>query len=74
MASRAASSRRRERSRRARTARLVAIAVGVSAVCMVTLTAKAVITRADCSQRPTLVNVAVSSDIAPAIQTVARGF
>jgi Ca-activated chloride channel homolog len=57
-----------------RTARLVAIAVGVSAVCMVTLTAKAVITRADCSQRPTLVNVAVSSDIAPAIQTVARGF
>jgi len=41
---------------------------------MVTLTAKAVITRADCSQRPTLVNVAVSSDIAPAIQTVARGF
>ena len=57
-----------------RTARLVAIAVAVSAVCMVTLTAKAVITRADCSQRPTLVNVAVSSDIAPAIQTVARGF
>jgi Ca-activated chloride channel homolog len=41
---------------------------------MVTLTAKAVITRADCSQRPTLVNVAVSSDIAPAIQTVARAF
>jgi Ca-activated chloride channel homolog len=41
---------------------------------MITLTAKAVITRADCSQRPTLVNVAVSSDIAPAIQTVARGF
>jgi len=57
-----------------RTARLVAIAVAVSAVCMVTLTAKAVITRADCSQRPTLVNVAVSSDIGPAIQTVARGF
>ena len=41
---------------------------------MVTLTAKAVISRADCSSRPTLVNVAVSSDIAPAIQTVARGF
>lgn len=41
---------------------------------MITLTAKAVITRADCSQRPTLVNVAVSSDIAPAIQTVARAF
>ena len=74
MASRAAGSGRRERSRRVRTARLVAIAVAVSAVCMVTLTAKAVITRADCSQRPTLVNVAVSSDIAPAIQTVARGF
>jgi Ca-activated chloride channel homolog len=41
---------------------------------MVTLTAKAVITRADCSQRPTLLNVAVSSDIGPAIQTVARAF
>jgi Ca-activated chloride channel homolog len=41
---------------------------------MITLTAKAVITRADCSQRPTLVNVAVSSDIGPAIQTVARAF
>jgi Ca-activated chloride channel homolog len=41
---------------------------------MVTLTAKAVISRADCAQRPTLVNVAVSSDIAPAIQTIARAF
>jgi Ca-activated chloride channel family protein len=41
---------------------------------MVTLTAKAVISRADCSNRPTLVNVAVSSDIAQAIQTVARAF
>ncbi|HXB46529.1 MAG TPA: substrate-binding domain-containing protein [Streptosporangiaceae bacterium] len=74
MALRAAGSGRRERSRRVGTAKLVAIAVAVSAVCMITLTAKAVITRADCSSAPVLVNVAVSADIAPAIQTIARGF
>ncbi len=38
------------------------------------MTAKAVITRATCSNSPAVVNVAVSADIAPAIQTVARGF
>ena len=74
MAQRAPGSGRRERSRRFGTAKLVAIAVAVSAVCMITLTAKAVITRADCSQAPALVNVDVSADIAPVIQTVARSF
>ena len=74
MALRAAGSGRRERSRRVGVAKLVAIAVAVSAVCMITLTAKAVITRADCSSVPVLVNVAVSADIAPAVQTVARAF
>ena len=74
MALRAAGSGRRERSRRFGTAKLVAFAVAISAVCMVSLTAKAVITRANCSQSPVLVNVAVSTDIAPAIQTIARAF
>ena len=60
MAPRAAGSGRREGSRRIGTAKLVAIAVAVSAVCMITLTAKAVITRANCSSSPVLVNVAVS--------------
>jgi Ca-activated chloride channel homolog len=65
---------RRGRSRRVGTAKLVALAVAVSAVCMITMTAKAVISRASCSNTPVLVNVAVSYDIAPAIQTVARAF
>ncbi len=65
---------RRGRSRRIGTAKLVAIAVAISAVCMITMTARAVITRASCSQTPVLVNVAVSDDIAPAIQTIARAF
>jgi Ca-activated chloride channel family protein len=65
---------RRGRSRRIGTAKLVAIAVAISVVCMITMTAKAVITRASCSQTPVLINVAASNDIAPAIQAVARAF
>jgi hypothetical protein len=41
---------------------------------MITLTARAVINRASCSNSPVLVNVAASFDITPAIQTVARAF
>lgn len=41
---------------------------------MITMTARAVITRVSCSNTPVLVNVAVSADIAPAIQTIARSF
>jgi Ca-activated chloride channel homolog len=41
---------------------------------MITLSARAVINRASCSNSPVLVNVAVSYDITPAIQTVARAF
>ena len=76
MAQRAAGSGtgRRGRSRRIGTARLVVIAVAISAVCMIALTARAVISGASCSQAPVLVNVAASNDIAPAIQTVARAF
>jgi len=56
------------------TAKLVAIAVAISAVCMISMTAKAVISRASCSDTPVLVNVAASDDIAPAVQAVARAF
>lgn len=38
------------------------------------MTAKAVISRADCSNRPLLVNLAASFDISPAIMTIARSF
>jgi Ca-activated chloride channel family protein len=65
---------RRGRSRRIGTAKLVVIAVAISAVFMITMTAKAVIDRASCSQTPVLINVAASNDIAPVIQTVARAF
>jgi Ca-activated chloride channel family protein len=65
---------RRGRSRRVGAAKLVAVAVAISAVCMITMAARAVITRASCSDAPVLVNVAVSDDIAPAIQAVARAF
>lgn len=41
---------------------------------MITMSARAVINRASCSDSPVLVNVAVSYDIVPAIQTVARAF
>ena len=76
MASRAAGSGtgRRRRGRRVGTAKLVAVAVAVSAITMITMTASAVITKASCSDKPILVNVAVSNDIAPAIQAVARAF
>jgi Ca-activated chloride channel homolog len=65
---------RRGRSRRVGTAKLVALAVAVSAICMITMAANAVINKTSCSDTPVLVNVAVSYDIAPAIQTVARSF
>jgi Ca-activated chloride channel homolog len=65
---------RRGRSRRVRAATLVAIAIAIAAVCMIGLSAKAVLARASCSNTPVLVNVAVSYDIAPAIQKIATTF
>jgi Ca-activated chloride channel homolog len=41
---------------------------------MAGMTAKAVISRADCSNRPLQVNLAASFDIAPAITTIAKSF
>ncbi len=52
----------------------MAIAVGISAVLMITMTARAVISRASCSNQPTVINIAVSYDVAPAVQAVARAF
>lgn len=52
----------------------MAIAVAISAILMVGLAARALIARASCSNRPIVANIAVSYDIAPAIQSVARSF
>ena len=52
----------------------MAVAVAIAAICMITMSAKAVIARASCSNAPVLVNVAVSYDIAPAIEDIARSF
>jgi hypothetical protein len=41
---------------------------------MITLTARAVIARAACSNQPTVINLAVNYDLAPAVQAVARSF
>jgi len=65
---------RRGRSRRIATSKLVALAVAISAVCMVTLSVKAVVTTASCSHTPVVINVAASADIAPAVQAAARAF
>jgi Ca-activated chloride channel homolog len=65
---------RRGRSRKFRTGALIAAAVGVAAATMVGMSASAVIAHASCTNRPTIVNLAVSLDIYPAIQTVARTF
>ncbi len=53
---------------------LVAITVGVASVLMAALTAQAVVARTTCNDHPLLLNVAVSTDLAPAIQYVGRVF
>lgn len=65
---------RRERAHRVSTGLLVTIAVVISVIVMAGMTARAVISRASCSNRPLLINVAASFDISPAIQTVAKTF
>jgi Ca-activated chloride channel homolog len=61
-------------SRRAKTGVLVLLAVVISVACMAGLSAQAVVNRVSCTNNPVLVNVAVSDDITPAIQTIARAF
>ncbi len=65
---------RRGRERYVSVRLLVAIAVGISAVLMVTLTAQAVVARTSCDDHPLLVNVAVSDDINSAVEQVAQLF
>src|ERR1700728_325610 len=65
---------RRGRERHVRVGLLVAIAVAISAVLMAGLTAQAVMARTSCNDRPLVLNVAVSPDIAPAIQRVGQLF
>ncbi len=48
--------------------------MAIAAVCMITLTAKAVLGRASCTTAPVLVNVVASNDIAPAVEAVANAF
>jgi Bacterial extracellular solute-binding protein/von Willebrand factor type A domain len=52
----------------------VTAALVVSVITAAGMTAKAVISQASCSNQPVLVNLAVSFDISPAIQTIARTF
>jgi hypothetical protein len=65
---------RRGRERHVRVGLLVAIAIGIASVLMATLAAQAVVARSSCDSHPLAVNVAVSDDIAPAVQSVARLF
>lgn len=53
---------------------LVGIAFALAVACMAALSAQAVVNRAACSGGYTRVGVAVSDDIAPAIQTIATSF
>jgi Ca-activated chloride channel family protein len=65
---------RRGRERHVKIGLLVAIAVGIAAVLMGTLTAQAVMARTSCNDHPLVLNVAVSGDIAPAIKPVGQMF
>jgi Bacterial extracellular solute-binding protein/von Willebrand factor type A domain len=65
---------RRGRERHVRVGLLVVIAIGIASVLMAGLAAQAVVTRSTCDNHPLTVNVAVSDDIAPAVQIVAQLF
>jgi Bacterial extracellular solute-binding protein len=53
---------------------LIVAALIVSVGVMAGMTAQAVIARASCTNRPTIVNLVASFDIEPTIQTIARSF
>jgi Ca-activated chloride channel homolog len=65
---------RRGRQRHVRVGLLVAIAVVISGAAMAGLSAQAVMARTSCNDHPLAVNVAVSPDLAPAIQRVGQLF
>jgi Bacterial extracellular solute-binding protein len=64
----------RKRSRRASTALLITIAVAVSALTMVGLSAQAIAAHASCTNNPVLLNVDVTADLSPVVSSVAREF
>lgn len=53
---------------------LVAIAVVIAAAFMITRTAQAIVSSTSCNDSPVLVNVAVTADLAPSVEQVARVF
>jgi Ca-activated chloride channel homolog len=67
-----ASRRRRRRAGGPRV--LVALAVTASATLMIALSVTAVASRASCDSNAVLINVAVSTDVAPAVQRIAELF
>jgi Bacterial extracellular solute-binding protein len=52
----------------------VAIVVAIAAIVMVGLSAQAIAAHSSCTNRPVLLNVAVSLDLAPAVERVAQDF
>ena len=64
----------RRTRRRVGTGALVAIAVTIAAIVMVGLSAQAIAAHSACTNKPLLLNVAVSLDLAPAIEHVAQDF
>lgn len=66
--------RRRLRSRQLSTRALVTAAVVIAALVFAGLAAQAIVAHANCQADPVLVNVAVSEDIAPAIDQIARSY
>jgi hypothetical protein len=69
-----AAGRRARSRRRISTAALAAIAVAISATLMITLSAQAIVAHASCTNHPVLLNVAVTNDLAPAVERVAQAF
>ncbi|HEV8222514.1 MAG TPA: substrate-binding and VWA domain-containing protein [Streptosporangiaceae bacterium] len=56
------------------TSLLVTLAIVVAAALMAVLSTQAIMASSDCAEHPVLANVAVSNDIAPAVQKVAQYF
>jgi Ca-activated chloride channel homolog len=70
----APSAAKRTRKRRVGTGALIAIAVAISAIVMISLTAQAVVAHASCTNNPVVMNVAVTDDLAPAVYRIAQDF
>jgi hypothetical protein len=65
---------RRARRRRVRVGALVTVAVVIAAAVMATLSTRAILASVPCGRDPVLASIAVSDDIAPAIQRVSQYF